>query len=89
MITKHIIVNGKVQNVGYRHFTVTRAHQVGVKGWVKNLPDRTVEMVIQGEPKNIELMLKFVSEGPSFSRVMDVTVETIEAELFDDFLVKY
>ena len=46
-------------------------------------------MVIQGEPKNIELMLKFVSEGPSFSRVMDITVETIEAELFDDFLVKY
>lgn len=89
MITKHIIVNGKVQNVGFRQFTVTRAHQTGVKGWVRNLPDRTVEMVIQGEAKNIELMMKFVSEGPSFARVMDVTVETIEAETFDDFLVRY
>ena len=88
-ITKHIIVRGKVQNVGFRHFAITRANQIGITGWVKNLPDRSVEAVIQGDTKNIELMQKFLSEGPNFSRVSDLTIDTIDSEDFDDFSVRY
>lgn len=89
VITKHVIVCGKVQNVGFRHFTTTRARQFGITGWVRNLPDRSVEMVIQGENKNVLLMQKVVSEGPMYSQVSDVTVESIESEVFDDFSVRY
>ena len=89
MITKHVIVGGKVQNVGFRNFAQKTARQLGIRGWVKNLPDRRVETIIQGEDKNVQLMLKFLSDGPTYSRVTEVQVEKIEAETFTDFSVRY
>ncbi len=43
----HIFVSGIVQGVGYRFSTVDRANQLGISGWVRNLPDERVEAVFE------------------------------------------
>ena len=51
MIQLRIIVSGKVQGVGYRYFSQMKAVQYGVKGWVKNLADSSVEIIAQGDKR--------------------------------------
>lgn len=54
----HIYFSGSVQGVGFR-FTAERfSRSYGIKGWVRNLPDERVEMVAQGEGKNLELYIQ-------------------------------
>ena len=50
-IRKHIVFYGRVQGVGFRYYAVNKANQLGLTGWVKNLPDGTVEMEVQGEER--------------------------------------
>lgn len=71
----HVFVKGRVQGVGFRHFTKINARQIGIDGWVKNLPDGRVEAVFEGEEENITQMINLVKEGPRSSRVTDVNVE--------------
>ena len=57
-IRKHIIFYGRVQGVGFRYYSVNKANQLGLTGWVRNLPDGTVEMEVEGyEPQIDELIL--------------------------------
>ena len=50
----HLFIEGKVQNVGFRHFTKLNAEEVGVHGWVKNLPDGRVEVIFEGPEDHID-----------------------------------
>ena len=53
VVRKHIIFYGRVQDVGFRYFSVYKARLLGLAGWVKNLDDGSVEMEVQGkEAKN-------------------------------------
>ena len=57
-IRKHIVFYGRVQGVGFRYYAVNKANQLGLTGWVKNLPDGTVEMEVQGgEPLIAQLII--------------------------------
>ncbi|MDX1639596.1 MAG: acylphosphatase [Balneolaceae bacterium] len=71
----HVFIEGRVQGVGFRHFTRTNARQHEVEGWVKNLADGRVEAVFEGDPKNVETMIDKVREGPRSSRVTNVEVD--------------
>ena len=53
-IRKHIIFYGRVQGVGFRYYSVNKARQLGLTGWVKNLCDGSVEMEVQGEERSEE-----------------------------------
>lgn len=59
-IRKHIIFYGRVQGVGFRYYAVNKANQLGLTGWVKNLPDGTVEMEVQGEEPLIDQLIIFL-----------------------------
>lgn len=59
-IRKHIVFYGRVQGVGFRYYAVNKAHQLGLTGWVKNLPDGTVEMEVQGEKPLIDQLIIFL-----------------------------
>ena len=59
-IRKHIVFYGRVQGVGFRYYTVNKANQLGLTGWVKNLPDGTVEMEVQGEEPLIDQLIIFL-----------------------------
>lgn len=59
-IRKHIVFYGRVQGVGFRYYAVNKANQLGLTGWVKNLPDGTVEMEVQGEEPLIDQLVIFL-----------------------------
>ena len=59
-IRKHIVFYGRVQGVGFRYYAVNKANQLGLTGWVKNLPDGTVEMGVQGEEPLIDQLIIFL-----------------------------
>ena len=71
-----VVVRGRVQGVGYRDFVYMRARFLGLRGYVRNLPDmRSVEVVAEGDRGNLEQLLDHLREGPRGARVdgLDVT----------------
>ncbi len=59
-IRKYILFYGRVQGVGFRYYAVNKANQLGLTGWVRNLPDGTVEMEVQGEEPLIDELIIFL-----------------------------
>jgi len=89
---KHIRISGRVQGVGFRHFTKQNAQRLNLNGWVKNLPDGDVEAVFVGYEGNVTEMLEKMKSGPRTARVDDLSVdEENEAlqESFDGFSVRH
>ena len=83
-------INGEVQGVFYRAHSQERAKELGLCGWVCNMPDGSVEMCLQGDEDSIKEMISWCYEGPPASQVEDVEVEWREnEEEFDSFEIKY
>tara|TARA_Y100000588_G_C13780334_1_gene722122 strand:+ start:177 stop:449 length:273 start_codon:yes stop_codon:yes gene_type:complete len=74
MKTVHLIVSGKVQNVGYRYYTIENAQSMGLTGWVRNLSNGSVEIRATGQDEEIGEFLRLVRRGPSYSRVSEVVM---------------
>ena len=89
MKTIHTIVTGRVQGVGFRHFTVRCANDLGLCGWVKNMPDGGVETMIQGQDDEIEEMIRLIGRGPGAAIVADLKIEEAESEELPGFTVRF
>jgi acylphosphatase len=74
------IVKGRVQGVGFRYFTRDRALVYGLTGWVRNLPDGSVEFEAQGAAENIDAFAAAIREGPGLSQVTDMSVNDLPLE---------
>ncbi|MGB9701303.1 MAG: acylphosphatase [Candidatus Kapaibacteriota bacterium] len=82
------IVKGFVQGVGYRFFTYTNAIKLNLKGYVKNLYDGDVEVVVEGPEENIEQLRLLLLQGPSRSIVKNVITEELKyTGSFDEFFI--
>lgn len=66
------IISGRVQGVWYRQSTADEANRVGVAGWVRNLPDGSVEAVFEGEVDKVRAMVVWCRKGPPFAKVTKV-----------------
>ncbi len=75
MIEARCVVTGKVQRVGYRDYVQAAAAELGLTGYVENLPDGSVYVVAQGEPESLRLLVEHLHEGSLLSRVEGVAVE--------------
>ena len=85
-----IIVKGKVQGVFFRATTTEKATQLGLKGWVKNLPDGNVEVMAEGEKENLNKLAEWCKIGTDRSVVDSVEIEELPYEnRFTDFQIKY
>jgi len=85
----HIFVSGFVQNVGYRQFIKRIAYEIGLTGWVRNLPDGRVEALFQGPKDKIEEAIEESNKGPFLSEVKDVVVEwEEEREKLGNFVIE-
>lgn len=71
----HVIVSGRVQGVFFRDETRRAAEKNGVAGWVRNLPDGTVEALFEGQASAVDAMIQWCHQGSPHSRVVDVQVE--------------
>jgi acylphosphatase len=89
-VRAHVIVEGRVQGVFFRHHTQEMAYKLGVNGWVKNRRDGSVEALFEGDKKNVDQIIQWCHRGPSEARVMNVrtTWENYTGE-FDDFSINY
>ncbi|WP_226034758.1 acylphosphatase [Aquibacillus saliphilus] len=77
MLRAHLIVSGMVQGVGFRATTQQKANQIGVNGWVRNLPDGNVEIEVEGESNKVEEFIDITKNGPRrFIKVDHVEVTT-------------
>jgi acylphosphatase len=85
-----LVVSGSVQGVFYRDFTHKQAEELGLKGYVRNMRDGTVEAVLEGEERALKELAKRCWKGPQFSKVAKVEEEWSEATGgFSDFSVRY
>lgn len=75
------IIKGVVQGVGFRYFVMSKARFLGVKGWVRNLPDGSVEALALAESDEVMLDFeKYLHKGPSYSRVDRVIKEEVSID---------
>jgi len=86
-ITRHLVVHGLVQGVGYRWSMVQAAQRLGVRGWVRNRRDGKVEALVAGEPDAVEALVHWARQGPAGARVeaVDVTEADATSDLPDGF----
>jgi acylphosphatase len=71
----HAIVHGRVQGVFFREYTKRKARELGLEGWVRNLPDRTVETVFRGEADLVAVMVQWLYTGSPQSDVTEVSIK--------------
>lgn len=84
----HVYVEGLVQGVGYRFFTIRVARALGVKGFVRNLDDGRVEVVAEGDEASLRQLLEELSIGPPGADVEDLDVKWEKpAGDFKDFTI--
>jgi acylphosphatase len=65
-------IYGRVQGVGYRWFVMKSAQELNLVGTVKNNPDRSVTVVVQGDETIINILKEILIKGPALSRVSDI-----------------
>ncbi len=90
LVRAHVFVSGRVQGVFFRANTKRVAEELGVKGWVRNLPDGRVEAVFEGEEEAVKKIIEWCHRGPPAARVdkVEVFYEEYKGE-FDDFEIRY
>ena len=81
------LVAGRVQGVWYRGSTAEQARRLSLRGWAKNLPDGTVEVVVAGDPDGVEALCAWLWKGPPSAEVSDVTVEVYPESVLAGFEV--
>jgi len=86
----HIKVTGRVQGVYYRSTAKEVAVEKRLTGWVRNLPDGSVEIVVEGEKEKIEEFIKWCWKGPPLAIVKNLEVKWEEYKNeFNNFEVRY
>lgn len=79
-VARLVVLEGRVQGVGFRWHTRLEARAIGVHGWVRNLEDGSVEAHVEGHPDRVEELLAWFDDGPTGARVDAVDVTAVETQ---------
>jgi acylphosphatase len=85
--TRHLVIVGHVQGVGFRYAMARKARALAVRGWVRNRADGNVEALVQGDPDAVAKLIAWARRGPSSARVERVEVEPDAGE-FESFEIR-
>ena len=77
---KHLLISGKVQGVGFRHWLYMKATKKNIRGWVKNKITGEVEALLIGNDKDIDDVIKQCERGPSSSNVTQIRIQNYQQE---------
>lgn len=83
----NIVLDGRVQGVGFRETTKYVADQSGIKGFVRNGPDGKVYIEAEGEQWELDSFIEWCNEGPDRAKVETCSVDPGELKHFKDFVV--
>jgi acylphosphatase len=85
-----IVISGIVQGVGFRAFTRKTAREMGLKGYVKNLPDGRVYVHVEGDEAVIEKFVSLLRQGPASAIVKSMEIKNGEyTGQFQDFQIRF
>lgn len=71
----HLIISGEVQGVSFRYYTKEHADNLGVKGYVRNLPEGKLGVVIEGEKDAVNKLVEWCKKGPSSANVNNIEIK--------------
>ncbi|MBU8876319.1 acylphosphatase [Reyranella sp. MMS21-HV4-11] len=74
-------ITGRVQGVGYRDWAMATAQRLGLKGWVRNRSDGSVEALVVGEDDAVGKMIEACRRGPTLAKVDAVDVEPVDLDV--------
>lgn len=80
MLTRRLEISGVVQGVGFRYAMQREAERLGVRGWVRNMRDGSVEALAHGEPAAVERLIDWARRGPPGAHVVEVRTSAAAAE---------
>lgn len=89
MVHYQLRVSGRVQGVGYRAFVSRMAANFALKGFVKNMPDGTVYIEIEGDREILDQFVQKCKEGPGWANVEQVKIVQGPLTGYEDFRVRY
>lgn len=87
-VRRRVRVRGQVQGVGFRWSCAREAERLGVRGWVANRADGSVEAVAEGAPEAVDALLAWLAHGPPGATVTAVDVAAEEPEGDRSFVVE-
>jgi acylphosphatase len=87
IIHVNIVLEGRVQGVGFRETTKYVADQSGIKGWIRNEADGTVYLEAEGEQWELDSFIEWCNDGPDRARVDAIKVTNGELKNFKDFVI--
>ncbi|MDO8811962.1 MAG: acylphosphatase [Gallionella sp.] len=76
--TLRLVIHGRVQGVYFRDSMRREAQRLGIAGWVRNRSDGTVEATVQGEPADVDAIVRWAHRGPEYAHVERVEIEPDE-----------
>ena len=87
IVARHVLVQGRVQGVAFRWHAHRRAHELGIRGWIRNLNDGRVEARIEGPAEAVRDMLAWLREGPPAARVGGVEASEVRPSGLGSFAI--
>ena len=85
----HLIISGRVQGVGFRFSAYDEAKDLALAGWVRNLPNGNVEIVVEGSRENLQMLAAWAHLGPPSAHVTTVREEWSDfTGEFKDFQIR-
>ncbi|MGB9833924.1 MAG: acylphosphatase [bacterium] len=85
-----VIIKGYVQGVGFRYWAYRHATSLGIKGYVRNRPDGSVEVLASGDQETVDHFLSLLRRGPSSALVEELEIDEVPGMVKEDvFRIKY
>jgi len=89
VVRVRVTVRGRVQGVWYRDTCDRVARSIGVNGWVRNLPDGSVQVVAEGEREFVDGLLEWCQEGPPQANVTEIDIVDEQPTGEREFRIRY
>ena len=91
IVARRYVVTGRVQGVGYRNFVEHLAGKIQIDGYVRNLPDGSVEVLAMGTSENLLKLRRGLEKGPMMARVSGVSEEpsAVESRYMGNFTIEF
>ena len=88
-VCRRFLVSGRVQGVGFRYAARQAGRDLGLAGFVCNRADGRVECVACGDTDRLARLEQWLRRGPPGAQVTDVVRESVAAQAFEDFAIRY